>query len=107
MGTLAYTTAGLEIEFDDRVLAHLQVVIVAKLRRNEGFVFSWKAAGAAGEGRSAIWMDRSIPLVFTYATAETPPLNRQWLEALTVTANGPGGLRIVEEPVAPEPPAKG
>ena len=107
MGTLAYATAGLEIEFDDRVLAHLQVVVVAKLRRNEGFVFSWKAPSATGDGRSAVWMDRSIPLVFTYDTPETPALNRQWLELLTVTANGPGGLRIVEEPVAPETPQRG
>lgn len=100
MGSLTYATAGLEIEFDDRTLAHLQVVIVAKLRRDEGFVFSWKDA-ASGDGRSSIWMDRSIPLHFRFSGEDAPALNRAWLEVLTVTANGPGGLRVVEEPQAP------
>lgn len=98
MGTLVYGNSNLEIEFDDRVLAHLQAVIVAKLRRDEGFLFSWKDEPGVGDGRSCIWMHRSIPLYFKYPVSQPPAVNRLWLEALTVSANSPGGLRIVEEP---------
>jgi hypothetical protein len=98
VATLVYGNSNLEIEFDDRVLAHLQAVIVAKLRRDEGFIFSWKDEPGVGDGRSSIWMHRSIPLYFKYPSTQTPGINRAWLEALTVSANSPGGLRIVEEP---------
>jgi hypothetical protein len=98
VGTLVYGNSNLEIEFDDRVLAHLQAVIVAKLRRDEGFLFSWKDEPGVGDGRSCIWMHRSIPLYFKYPVSQPPAVNRLWLEALTVSANSPGGLRIVEEP---------
>jgi hypothetical protein len=81
VGTLVYGNANLEVEFDDRVLAHLQAVIVAKLRRDEGFLFTWKAEDGVGEGRSCIWMHRSIPLYFTYPASQPPAVNRAWLEA--------------------------
>jgi hypothetical protein len=99
VGTLVYGNSQLEADFDDRVLAHLQAVIVAKLRRDEGFLFSWKD-DASGGGRKCVWLHRSIPLYFTYPTAQPPAVNRVWLEALTVSANSPGGLRIVDEPAS-------
>lgn len=106
MGTLHYGSTGLEIEFDDRVLEHLQVVIVAKLRRNEGFVLSWKDPAAIGDGRSTIWLHPSIPLYFKYSGSRQPTINRAWLEVLTVTANSGGGLRVVEEPPEPNSPPR-
>ncbi|MEF2975639.1 hypothetical protein V3W46_00275 [Subtercola sp. YIM 133946] len=54
MGKLVYGDSGTEIEFDDRVLTHLQIVIGAKLRRRESFFFSWKDDPAVGDGRSSI-----------------------------------------------------
>ncbi len=50
MGTLIYGDSGLIVDFDDRVLAHLQIVIGAKLRRHEGFFFTWKDDLAGREG---------------------------------------------------------
>jgi hypothetical protein len=100
VGTLVYGNSQLEVEFDDRVLVHLQAVMVAKLRRDEGFLFSWKDDPAVGGGRKCVWLHRSIPLHFTYPTAQPPVVNRVWLEALTVSANSPGGLRIVDEPAS-------
>jgi hypothetical protein len=100
VGTLVYGNSNLDVEFDDRLLAHLQAVIVAKLRRDEGFLFTWKDADSVGEGRNCIWLHRSIPLYFRYPVAQPPAVNRAWLEALTVSANSPGGLRIVDEPEA-------
>ena len=49
----------MEIQFDDRVLAHVQIVMSAKLRRGENFFFSWRDSPAVGDGRSAIWIDAS------------------------------------------------
>ena len=40
MGTLTYDSK-LSASFDDRVLAHLQIVIWAKIRRGEPFSFTW------------------------------------------------------------------
>ena len=98
VGRLVYGNGDLEVEIDDRVLAHLQIVVVAKLRRNEGFILSWTDEPAVGDGRSSIWLHQSIPLYFKYDDGTAPTINRQWLEVLTVSASSAAGLRIVEEP---------
>ncbi|MCU1469057.1 MAG: ATP-dependent ligase [Glaciihabitans sp.] len=98
LGKLQYGNSGLEIEFDDRVLAHLQVVIGAKMRRREGFFFSWRDDPALGDGRSSIWVETSIPLFFRFATPGRHQLNREWLEQLTQSANQTQGLFLTTEP---------
>ncbi len=97
MGRLTYDST-LTADFDDRVLAHLQVVIGAKLRRGESFQFSWRDDPATGEGRSSLWMDQSVPLAFKYYGSRAPVLNPAWVEALMLAANSVSGLRIVPEP---------
>ena len=98
MGTLYYGNARTPIEIDDRALAHLKFVILSKLRRNEGFGFSWSKSVDLGSGRSTVWMAPSIPLQFDFAEPARPQLNRAWLEALTQQAATSGGLTLVEEP---------
>lgn len=98
MGKLVYGNGDLRIDIDDRTLSHLQVVIVAKLRRNEAFLLNWTNSPAVGDGRSSVWLHQSIPLYFVFDSTETYQLNRQWLEVLTVAASSAGGLRLVEEP---------
>jgi hypothetical protein len=98
LGKLLYGSSRLEIEFDDRVLAHLQLVISTKLRRDEGFFFSWRDDPALGDGRSSIWLETSIPLYFRYTTAQRHTLNREWLEQLTQSANSPAGMSLSTEP---------
>jgi hypothetical protein len=98
MGKLLYGDSGIEIEFDDRALTHLQIVIGAKLRRGESFFFSWKDDPAIGDGRSSIWMDSAIPLYFKFFGGKMPTLNREWLEILTSSANSGQGLIFSEEP---------
>ena len=63
MGKLTYDST-LTVDFDDRVLAHLQLVIGAKLRRHESFYFSWRDDPAVGDGRSTLWLHPTIPLYF-------------------------------------------
>jgi len=98
MGKLLYGSSTIEIEFDDRTLTHLQIVIAAKLRRKESFFFSWKDDPAIGDGRSSIWLDASIPLYFKFAGGRVPSINREWLDILTASSNGSGGLQFTEEP---------
>jgi len=97
MGTLSYDST-FTADFDDRLLAHLQIVIGAKLRRNESFYFSWKDDARVGDGRTTIWVHPSVPLMFKYFGSRMPSINRAWIEELTVSANTPGGLQIVREP---------
>ncbi len=96
MGTLLYGQT-IEVDFDDRILAHLQLVIGLKLRRDEGFFFSWRDEQSVGDGRSVIWLDPTIPLVFRYNGARMPKINREWLEALTLSSNSAQGLQLTEE----------
>jgi len=103
MGTLYYGTARTPIEIEDRALAHLKFVMLSKLRRNEGFGFSWAKPSEAGSGRSTVWISPSVALQFDFAGAHRPPLNRAWLESLTLQAATSAGLTLLEEP--PEHPA--
>jgi hypothetical protein len=100
MGTLFYGDAVSSVEFDDRLLAHLQLAIVTKLRRSESFVFSWDVAAAAGSGSNSVWISPTVGLRFTYPSHTREPINRAWVEALIRTANSVSGLRIVDEPEA-------
>jgi hypothetical protein len=85
-------------EFDDRVLAHLQTVIGAKLRRDEPFFFTWRSERTGGSGRDSVWVHAGASIVFTFRGSRVPHINRAWLEALMQSANSAGGLQIVPEP---------
>lgn len=101
MGKFIYGTPSITVEFDDRVLAHLKVVILAKLRRGESFTFSWDYSSAQGSGHSSVWLHPAIPMQFDFYGKKDPTLNRAWLEELVQLANTPAGLRIVPEPSGP------
>jgi hypothetical protein len=96
VGKILYD-AYLEIDLDDRVLAHLQLVMSIKLRRREGFFFSWQKPAGSGEGHSAVWIDASIPLHFIYLGSRMPSINREWLEALRISSNSGAGLQVLAE----------
>ena len=102
MGKLKYGLVS-EVVFDDRPLAHLQIVIAAKLRRGESFNFSWQKPAELGSGRTTIWVHPSIPLVYEFDGSRAPVLNRAWIDALMVTANSGAGLHLVPEPEPPTP----
>lgn len=98
MGALLYGSPSLEVAFDDRALMHLQIVITAKLRRNESFVFSWKDSAEIGSGRSTIWMHPSSTLYYRYLGSRLPTINREWIDILMESANSGGGLFFTPEP---------
>lgn len=90
-----------KVELDDRVLAHLQVVIGQKLRRGEPFFFTWRNDASLGDGRTTVWLHPQAAIVFKFHGSRQPTLNRTWLEALTHTANSGSGLYLVPEPTGP------
>lgn len=100
MGTFNYD-ASLKVDFEDRVLAHLQIVIGQKLRRGESFYFSWRDDDRTGNGRTTVWLHPALPLVYKYFGSRMPLINPSWIQDLTASANSNGGLQLVEEPSAP------
>jgi hypothetical protein len=98
MGLLTYD--GFEADFDDRLLAHLHVVIVQKLRRGESFSMSWRESNDGGGGRNSLWLHPSIPLHFKFLGSKPPTLNRDWLAVLTLSSNSSQGLVVTPEPEA-------
>jgi len=98
MGTLVYGSGNLRVEFDDRVLAHLQAVVGVKVRRNERFFLSWFDTQAVGDGRSAAWIAPEIPLAFRFTSAGQHRLNRPWVESMILSAGSPSGLVLTQEP---------
>jgi hypothetical protein len=100
MGSLLHGDSGTEIGFDDRSLMHLQVVITAKLRRRESFLFTWINAAEGGGGRSSILFAQGNAIVYRFAGSRAPSLNRDWIETLMLSANSAAGLQFSSEPIA-------
>jgi hypothetical protein len=95
LGTLLY--GGVEVDIEDRMLAHVQIVIVQKFRRSESFVFSWLDAATVGGGRSSLWMHPYGPVYFKFLGSRTPVINREWLNTLTSSADSSVGLVLTDE----------
>ncbi|WP_345761182.1 hypothetical protein [Diaminobutyricibacter sp. McL0608] len=96
MGTLVYNGTA-EFTFDDRVLAHLQIVIGLKLRRREGFLMTWIDRTTGDEKLTTVWVDPSLSLLFRYSGTEMPQINKEWLILLTESSNSSAGLRLDDE----------
>jgi hypothetical protein len=98
MGRLFYDSS-LQADFEDRLLAHLQIVIGSKLSRNDSFYFSWKDPTAIGDGRTSIWIHPAIPVRFKYHGGRPPAINPTWIRQLLADSYTAAGLRISDEPV--------
>ena len=100
MGRLLYGSPPVAFELDDRTLAHVEIVVIAKLRRSESFGFSLPGKGDA---RTSIWVSPASDVQFEYVKG-SQEINRAWLELLIEAANSPQGLRVVPEPEATPSP---
>ncbi|WP_440710202.1 DUF7882 family protein [Herbiconiux sp. YIM B11900] len=105
MGLLTYGSNGVEIEFEDRLLAHLQVVISSKLRRGEGFTLGF--CSNDGRGPRALWIGQGIPLMYQYGGTRPPTLNTRWLNDMVARAGTSNGLLIAPEPEPDPDPESG
>lgn len=95
MGYLMHGTN--EYEFDDRVLAHLKVVVGQKLKKQECFFLSWTRAPEEGSGRVSVWLSPYSNLAFRFAGSRPPQLNLVWVKVLTALSHTPRGLVVVSE----------
>lgn len=105
MGRLHYGDHAFDM--DDRLLAHLQLIIGVKLRRGENFFMSWKGASHSGDTRHAVWIDNGVPVYCEYEGGHEPKLNLAWAEKLADLASKGGGLIIQAEDIpmmTPEEP---
>ncbi|MFP3464124.1 ATP-dependent DNA ligase [Leifsonia sp. SIMBA_070] len=105
MGTLFYGAGRLAITFDDRVLAHLQLAVSTKLRRQETFMLNWRDNESVGDGRSAVWIGPQTDLHFKYSGSRLPEINPEWVSALVVSASTPLGLQLLDEGSLDVPPS--
>jgi hypothetical protein len=97
VGKFIYDSS-IKVEFEDRLLAHLQAVIMAKVRRGESFPFTWKDDISIGGGRTTVYVHPHVSMVFKYHGSRNPQLSNSWLHALTYNANSGRGLYVVPEP---------
>lgn len=100
MGKLIYGSGQSEIDIEDRTLAHLKVVMITKLRRDESFALNWGNEANSGSGRSTIWVHPAMALEFMFHGGRKPALNRDWIDVLMQAANSAGGLQMIPEPHA-------
>lgn len=82
MGRLEYNSSRPPIEVDDETLAHLKVVIGAKLRRQESFMMTWLPDEKSTAGRLTIWMHASIPLIIAFDDPVMPLIDPQRIERM-------------------------
>ena len=93
MGQLLYGTSSEAFELDDRILAHVEIVTLAKLRRREPFAIQLEMPDG---GRATLWVGPDSQVQFRFGPGDHE-INRSWLEVLIDSANSPAGLRIVPE----------
>ena len=98
MGTLHFGPNCTTASIPDRTLRHLQIVMVAKLRRSELFTLTLSGEELESGNMTAILCAPSAFFEFEY---ERPvdDLNTRWIEVLTVEAATPRGLSILPEPI--------
>ena len=80
-----------EIELDDDLLAHIQAVIVAKLRRKEPVLLSW--VDCEDHARQ-IWIQASAIVLAEYDGPQPARLDRDWLERIMIAANSTTGISL-------------
>jgi hypothetical protein len=96
VGTLFYGAARTPIRVDDRILAHLKLVVTSKLRRNEPFLISWHDAADMGGGRSSIWLHSAVDLHYKFDGGNPAAIDQELIEQLSIEANAARGIQIDE-----------
>ena len=94
MAKMFYGTTPEPITIDDRMLAHVKVVVATKLRRGESFTLSWTHGIDEPGGRSTIWLQPAIPLRFVFDSEQPESLDQNLLKRMANDANSSRGLSL-------------
>ena len=73
MGRLIYRDRA-SFDIDDRILAHLRIVVMNKLRRNEGFMLQLPVN--EGVRQASLWIHASNALVLQFYGGREPAIDR-------------------------------
>ncbi len=95
MGFLIH--GGTEYEFEDRLLAHLKMVIGQKLKKQECFFVSWTKSAEEGSGRVSVWLSPYTTVAFRFAGSRPPELNPAWVKVLIALSHSNRGLVVISE----------
>jgi hypothetical protein len=95
MGKLHYNAGEFSFEMDDRVLAHLRIVFMNKLRRNEPFMFQLPDGNV---GTRSLWVNSAVPIAFSFFGGRAPAIDARWIDELMHEASGPNGLTYATGP---------
>jgi len=93
VGQLHYGSPPSIFDIPDRDLTHIEIVVLAKLRRNEPFAMSVELEEG---GRASLWISVNSDLQFIFGPG-SHSINREWLEQLIDSANTTSGMRITPE----------
>ncbi|RWZ50060.1 ATP-dependent DNA ligase [Labedella phragmitis] len=91
MGMLKYGTR--EIAVEDRILAHISVIVTQKLRRRESFLLTLPASDRR-MATEAMWMSCNSDIAFAYSGNRVPSLNHAWLEQMMTESFSAHGLDL-------------
>ncbi|MFJ6653836.1 ATP-dependent DNA ligase [Microbacterium sp. NPDC091313] len=91
MGRLFYRSDAI-FDIDDRVLAHVRIVVMNKLRRNEGFML--QAPHSDGVRHVSMWVHASNALSMQFYGGRPPAIDKDLVERMMAEASGPDGLDI-------------
>lgn len=78
-----------DVDLDDDLLAHIQAVIVAKLRRKEPVLLSWVDSE---DHASQVWIQATAIVLAEYDGPQPTRLDRAWLERIMIAANSTAGI---------------
>jgi hypothetical protein len=88
---------GWSIGFEDRLLTHLHLVIMQRLRNERSFSMSWINSVEDGSGRGSVWLHPTGDLAFRFLGSKFPSINPEWIATLTTSAASSQGLIVTGE----------
>jgi hypothetical protein len=95
VGKLTYGAIQREVAIEDRLLAHVEAVVLARLRRNNAFAIRWTdTVEDSPIGRRTIWIHQSTDLFFEYDTSDEIELDRGLLDQLAQAADSNAGINL-------------
>jgi hypothetical protein len=92
MGSLL--TPNGHFDIDDRVLAHVQIVILDKLRRGEPLLITVQHSSSELERSTGVWIGPSVPLVFIIADLNGLVRDRELLARLVQQSHSLDGIVV-------------
>ncbi|MDU0328471.1 ATP-dependent DNA ligase [Microbacterium sp. KSW2-21] len=79
------------VDIEDRLLAHLRLVIMNKFRRGESFTMT---IPHPNHGNLSLWLHPASPLLMQFYGGRQPTIDRALIEQLMAHASSPDGLTL-------------